>query len=242
MLVTGASSGLGRQIAICASNLGAGVIVSGRDGARLDETLVMLAPGEHAKAPLDLADPTDVGPWLSRVAQAGPVHALVHSAGVHLLKPFKAVTVPQYEDLMRINVTAGWALAHAFRQKAVRGPEATIVFVSSVMGLVGEQGLSAYCASKAALGGLVRALSLELARERIRVNCVAPGYVQSATGMAAQMKDQLTDAQFEALTQMHPLGLGRAEDVAHAVAFLISPAARWITGTTLVVDGGYTAR
>lgn len=140
---------------------------------------------------------------------------------------------------MRVNVVAASALAKGFRQRGVFVEGGSIVLLSSVMGLVGQPGQSLYSATKGALVAMTRSLALELAREQIRVNCVAPAVVM--TGMSEQLKQNVSPEQFAQITAMHPLGLGRGEDVASAVAFLLADTARWITGTTLVVDGGYTA-
>lgn len=242
ILVTGASSGLGREIAVCLSGLGASLVLVGRNHARLQEAARCLTPGDHAIAEFDLQEVDTLPRWLAETAVAGPLHGLVHSAGVHFIRPLKATSVAGYEELMRVNVTAAMSLAQAFRQPGVHSADSALVFLSSVMALVGQPGLAAYCTSKAALGGLTRALALELAKDRIRVNCVAPGQVDTEMGMAADLKGQLTEGQWQQLAEMHPLGLGRSEDVAYAVAFLLAPTGRWITGTTLVVDGGYTAR
>jgi NAD(P)-dependent dehydrogenase (short-subunit alcohol dehydrogenase family) len=112
--------------------------------------------------------------------------------------------------------------------------------LSSVAGIVGQPGIAAYASSKAAVLGLTRCLALELAPEHIRVNCVAPAMVK--TEMADQLFKSLSPEQVTEIEQAHPLGIGRPRDVAHAIAFLLSDDARWITGSVLVVDGGYTAR
>jgi NAD(P)-dependent dehydrogenase (short-subunit alcohol dehydrogenase family) len=111
--------------------------------------------------------------------------------------------------------------------------------VSSVMGTVGQPGQSAYAASKFAVNGLVKSLSLEFAREGLRINSVAPGMV--ATPMVESLRASLPQDHFDSAVAMHPLGLGQPEDVAKAIAFLLSDDARWITGSVLAVDGGYTA-
>ena len=114
-----------------------------------------------------------------------------------------------------------------------------MVFVSSIAGLVGKPAISLYSASKAALSGLSKSLALELAPDRIRVNCVAPAFVETA--MLNQLREMLLPEQFQALELAHPLGFGAPRDVAHAAAFLLADTGRWITGTTLVVDGGHSA-
>jgi NAD(P)-dependent dehydrogenase (short-subunit alcohol dehydrogenase family) len=241
VLVTGASSGLGRATSVCLSELGATLVLVGRDSARLEETRALLSGDGHALQAFDLANVGEIPDWLLRVAEVTPLDGLVHSAGTILSNALKAMPLAAFEDLMRVNVTAAVALAQGFRNRRVHADDASIVFLSSVAGLVGQAGLVGYGASKAALAGLARGLAVELARDRIRVNCVAPGFVRSGMGMSNQLEARMTEGQLAALSQAHLLGFGAPEDVAHAVAFLLARSGRWITGTTLVVDGGFTA-
>jgi NAD(P)-dependent dehydrogenase (short-subunit alcohol dehydrogenase family) len=164
---------------------------------------------------------------------------LVHCAGVLSQQPLRALDASKFEAVQRVNVTAAAMLAKGFRQKGCCAPNSSIVLVSSVMGLVGQAGIPAYSTSKAAVAGLTRCLAMELARESIRVNCVAPGMVR--TEMTEKFFEFVSDEYVKGIEALHPLGFGTARDVANAIAFLISDAARWITGSTLVVDGGYTA-
>jgi NAD(P)-dependent dehydrogenase (short-subunit alcohol dehydrogenase family) len=120
------------------------------------------------------------------------------------------------------------------------GAKGSIVFISSIMGTVGSPGAAAYGSSKGALDAMARSLALELATKRIRVNCVAPAFVR--TPMFERMAQRWSATQRSQVEALHPLGLGEPEDVAGAIAFLLSDAARWITGTVLTVDGGYTAQ
>lgn len=241
VLVTGASSALGRATAVLLSELDAALVLVGRDRSRLEGTRALLAGEGHTIQVFDLAKLDDIPAWLVAVAEGGALSGLVHSAGVMLSNSFKALQLSAYENLMRVNVTAAVALAQGFRSRRVHADEASLVFLSSVAGLVGQSGLAAYGASKAALAGLARGLALELARDGIRVNCVAPGFVRTGMGMSAHLEARMTEGQLEALSEAHLLGFGTPEDVASAVAFLLAPSGRWITGTTLVVDGGFTA-
>jgi 3-oxoacyl-[acyl-carrier protein] reductase len=243
VLVTGASSGIGRETSVVLAELGASLVLTGRRREELDRTAAALPPGGHHVEPFDLADLDAIPSWIKGLAErTGPLDDLVHSAGVHFTLPLRATATRQYADLMRVNVDAAFFLAKGFRQKGVRraGSRSGIVLLSSVMGLIGQTGIAAYSASKGALVSMARSLALELAREGIRVNCVAPGVVR--TRMAENAEQVLTSEQYQAIEALHPLGIGTPRDAAHAIAFLLAESGRWITGTTLVVDGGYTAQ
>lgn len=240
ILVTGASSGIGRETAVLLSKLGACLILVGRNEEQLIKTRSLLDGTEHHISVFDLSNCDKILHWIKDISsETGPLHGLVHSAGVQFTRPLRIMNGENFEELMRVNVTAAMFLAKAFRQKGVFVPGGSLVYLSSVMGLVGQSGQSAYSASKGALISLAKSLALELSRENIRVNCIAPAMVN--TEMSDKMFEQLTPEQVSQIKSMHPLGLGQPSDVANAIAFLLADTARWITGTTLVVDGGYTA-
>ena len=240
ILVTGASSGLGRATSVLLSKLGARLILVGRSEDQLRQTESLLETGTHVVCPRDLQDTNAIPDWMKQLTkETGPLSGLVHSAGVHQTRPLRFMSGEHLDEVMRINFVAAMQLAKGFRQRGVCSAPASIVLLSSVMGLVGQAGVSAYVASKGALVAVARSLALELASEGIRVNCVAPGQVE--TEMVKTQQETMTEDQFKAIVAMHPLGIGQPEDVANSIAFLLSNAARWITGTTLVVDGGYTA-
>lgn len=240
ILVTGASSGIGRETAILLSQLGARLILVGRNTEQLEKTMTLLDGNAHQIHAFDLSFVDDIPSWMKEiVGKTGKLYGLVHSAGIQFTSPLQITTGASLEELMRVNVTAALALAKAFRQKNVATTVSSIVYLSSVMGLVGQAGQSAYSASKGALIALTKSLALELSRQNIRVNCVAPAIVK--TEMSKKILQALTLEQVTQIETMHPLGIGTPRDVAYAIAFLLADTARWITGTTLVVDGGYTA-
>ncbi|CAK8723200.1 MAG: NAD(P)-dependent dehydrogenase, short-chain alcohol dehydrogenase family [Candidatus Electronema aureum] len=239
-VVTGASSGIGRDVAVFLSELGASIVIVGRNIEQLEKTYKMMSGSGHFVEQFDLHNVDEIPKWLNSMTEkTGPLDGVVHSAGVEALRPFKMVTQESFNYLMNINVNAAVGLTKGFRQKKINRSGGSIVFISSVAGLIGQIGHVEYCASKSALIGLTKSAALELAREKIRVNCVAPGLV--ATEMVEIAKKTLSDKQLQDIVAYQPLGIGKPRDVSSAVAFLLADTGRWITGTTLVVDGGYTA-
>jgi len=238
ILVTGASSGIGRATAVLAAQRGASVALVGRHQPRLEETLEMMVGDEHTIHNFDLSEADSVDRLF---AESGPTSDIIHAAGTQVTSPVRVLTDKQINDLMTINVHAALRLARAFSKRKNRTPTPhAIVLVSSVMGLVGVSGGTAYSAAKSAIGGIVRSLGVEFAPIGIRVNAVAPGYVH--TPLLEQMNKVWTEDQRATVESLHPLGFGEPRDVAGALLFLCSSEARWITGTVLPVDGGYTAR
>jgi len=240
ILVTGASSGIGRETAILLSELGARVILVARNEERLEQTRSALTGEGHLVRSLDLSRTDDIPAWMKALAaEVGPLSGAVHSAGLHLARPVRTYTSTDIQNIFRVNVEASALLAKGLRQKGVRAERSSLVLLASVVALVGQPGLGLYGATKGAVSALTKSMALELASEGIRVNCVAPGVV--VTEMTEELQSKMSAEQFAKIEEMHPLGLGTPRDAANSIAFLLSDAARWITGTTLVVDGGYTA-
>jgi NAD(P)-dependent dehydrogenase (short-subunit alcohol dehydrogenase family) len=224
ILVTGASSGIGREVAVWLSRQGARIVAVARDTQRLEETLGQLHGQGHVIEVFDFLGGTDVSAWMKALARnSSPFDGLVHAAGVQLPLPIRAMGLDHWETIFATNVTSGFSL----------------IMLSSVMAQVAQPALMGYCASKGAVESMVRAAALELAREGVRVNAVAPGVVR--TEMAQKLEGLVGEDSMATIERQHPLGLGEPRDVAYAVNYLLSPAARWVTGTSLVVDGGYLA-
>ena len=239
ILITGAGGDLGCATAVLCDQLKARLILVGRNIDKLVDLQKQLS-GEHEICSYDFADMDGVAGWMKDLSRQGSISGVVHCAGTELLQTLNRTTQSSFRRVMELNCGAGLALARGVRlQEGPVGP-ASIVYLSSVMGLVGEGAQSVYCASKGALISMSKALALELARYKIRVNCVAPGLIESQ--MADRMCGNLPPEQQDAIAKMHPLGLGKPEQVASVIAFLLSDASSWITGSTIVVDGGYTAR
>jgi NAD(P)-dependent dehydrogenase (short-subunit alcohol dehydrogenase family) len=242
VLVTGASSGIGRATAILFSELNARVILAGRNADRLAATLATLQGGGHRAEAFDLARSEDIPKWMQSIAaETGPLHGVVHAAGKQAATPIRFANETRIEDLVRTNLYSAIMVARGYSHKTCRPAEGgSLVFLSSVTAFAGKPGISVYAATKSALIGLTKSLAIELAPERIRVNAIAPGFVE--TEMLAEARTVMTEEQIAALEKAHPLGFGLPRDVANAAAFLVADTGRWITGSTLVVDGGYSAQ
>ena len=242
ILVTGASSGIGRATALLLSQLGAELVLVARDTGRLATTAALLEGSGHTVEPFDLSRSAEIPEWVKTISRKqGPLSGLVHSAGTERIRPIRFFALDSWRQFENINITSAFLLIKAFRQKDVFLSPGSIVLMSSVAGMVGQAGHAEYCASKAALIAIAKSAALEFAADGIRVNCIAPGWVEE-TGIAENAPQQRSPDQIEAIKRRQPLGTGKPVDVAHGAAFLVSDAARWVTGTTLVMDGGYTAQ
>jgi len=237
-LVTGASSGIGREACLYLARLGARVGLIARDKRRLDETLAGMEGDGHLTYSMDLAMVGDIPERIRKIAaDLGPISGLVHCAALNDAQPLRSWKPELHEKLMQINVTAALALAKGFRHSKVRAPNASIVLMSSVSGIIGTPSIVDYSASKGAIIGITRTLAVELARDDIRVNAIAAGLVNS--GMGTRMS-HFTKEQLAEIEKAYPLGIGEGIDVANSIIFLLSPMSRWITGSVLMVDGGHS--
>ena len=240
ILVTGASSGIGRATAIYCARLGARVIATGRSPDRLQETLDLLPGDGHFGTCFDMADTAGITPWLKALAAAhGTLNGIAHCAGIQATMPIRLADTEFIEAALMTNLASALMLAQAFRLKACHGSPASLVFVSSSAALKTAPGNTVYAASKGGIIAATRGLGVELVRDGVRVNCVAPAMID--TPMSDQFRKVLSEENFQRVVDLHPLGLGQPDDVAGAIAFLLADTARWITGSTLTVDGGFLA-
>lgn len=239
-LVTGASRGIGLAIAQAYAAAGAALVLLARDRTRLEEAASRIGSPRVWTLPCDLSRTGEIPQVFERaLAEAGGIDILVNNAGGILRKPAQALDPAELQRLIDLNLTAAYRLSCEFaRERIASGKPGAIVNISSILGEVARPGVAAYAMTKAGLRQLTRALAVEWAAHGIRVNAVAPGFTRTEL-----TRTQWTDPALEAAVRTRtPLGRwAEPLDIAHAALFLASPAAAFITGRTLIVDGGLTA-
>lgn len=241
IVVTGASSGIGAQTAVTLSKQGADVILIARRKEKLEETLSGLQSGDHDYYCVDVSEISAIEETVRTiVTEHGRIDGLVYAAGVAGDMPLRQLTYEKQISVFKVNYFAFTEFVRQVSKKGRFNSGMRIVSVSSVAACFGEKAHLAYAASKAAMNAAVRCMAKELAPKGIGVNAVAPGWVRTdmadefvkRNGADSNAVQHMLDRQF--------LGMGQPADIAQAVAFLLSPAAGFITGTTLFADGGYS--
>lgn len=242
IIVTGASSGIGQQVAISCSKMGARVIMIGRNEERLKGTMSQMVGEGHLFFSFDLNNFEGMKGLVSDiVAVTGPLNGVVNCAGISTTNLFKLTKPDELDKFFHTNVYSGYFLTQECTKMGNFSKEGgSIIFFSSIAGSFGEVGKSTYGMTKAALLNLAKHLACELARKNVRVNSISPGAICTPINMnLPHMKDPEKRAALEA---QHLLGLGETTDIANACIYLLSDASRWVTGTNLFVDGGFSVR
>ncbi|HEY0269349.1 MAG TPA: SDR family oxidoreductase [Methyloradius sp.] len=235
VLVTGASSGLGQATAITLAANGAQVVLTGRNAERLAETKAAMMENGHICIEAELTDATQRN---ALADSAGLLDGLVHCAGIAAVRPFRQIDQEFIDKDFDINLDAPLLLTQRLLAKKQLNRGGSIVFVGSVAAHIGTKGSSVYSASKGALVPAARALALEIGQKQlIRVNYIAVSYIE--TPMLARLAQEGMGGE---LGVDMPLGKGTPEDVANSVLFLLADASRWITRSTIFVDGGHTCQ
>lgn len=232
-LVTGASGGIGREIAMALSGAGAKVALSGTRESVLEEVQAAL-PGDGAVVTCNLSDPEQVDGLVGRAEEAvGPLDILVANAGITKDGLLMRMKDEDWQSVIDINLGAYFRMAKSSLRGMMKRRHGRIIGITSIVGVTGNPGQANYCASKAGMIGFTKSLAQEVASRGITANCVAPGFIESP------MTDVLPEVQKEALLGQIPTGrLGQGSDIANACLYLASDEASYVTGQTLHVNGG----
>lgn len=237
--VTGASQGIGRECALALASAGARVVVGARSAEKLASLVaeILAAGGEAHAVALDVTSNESVKSAFAEAEKTfGPVEILVNNAGITKDGLAMRMSAEAWSDVLDTNLTGAFRCIQAVMRGMMKKRWGRIINVSSVVGLSGNPGQANYVSSKAGLIGLTKSLSQELGSRSITVNAVAPGFIETA------MTEALSDEARDVITSKIPLGqIGSPSDIAHAVCFLATDEARYITGHTLSVNGGMYA-
>jgi NAD(P)-dependent dehydrogenase (short-subunit alcohol dehydrogenase family) len=238
-IVTGGGSGIGRAIAAAFAREGAKVVIAGRDQKKLDVVAQEIGPASVAHS-ADVSDRAAIERLVADTIQKlGRIHILVNNAGVLLPGTIESHSEDEWRHTFDVNVRGIWLLSRAVLPHMRASGGGSIINIASVLSLVAARNRVAYSASKGAVLAMSRAMALDHSLEKIRVNCICPGIVD--TEMVARFSMDENARRQRIAT--HPIGrFGQPEDIAAAAVFLASDESCWITGAAFPVDGGYTAQ
>ncbi|WP_413666217.1 SDR family NAD(P)-dependent oxidoreductase [Mucilaginibacter sp. Mucisp86] len=237
ILITGASSGIGKKTALITAGMGATLYISGRNVDRLTETLHELEGQGHIMQSADLTSEQDIDTLVQSISG---LDGVVLSSGITKTLPFKFINSTELDNIMQTNFSAPVLLLSKLIKLKKLNKGCSIVFVSSIGGnFIGAKGNAMYSASKGAINAIQKVLTLELAPQKIRVNNVSPGMVRTEMW---ENSTTFTVEQIEEDAKKYPLGYGETSDVANAIVYLLSDASKWVTGISLVLDGGFSVQ
>ncbi|CAH8720686.1 SDR family oxidoreductase [Paenibacillus thiaminolyticus] len=237
ILVTGASSGIGRATAIYLSKLGAQIILSGRNEERLNETMLQLVGRNHQILSLDLSKEEELSPFFDQMVQDGiKLNGMVHCAGIPYVMPLQSLNKKRLSDVMETNFFPFIELVRQYVKKKYSSG-GSIVCISSILSVQPRAYETGYIASKAAMNAAVTSLAFELAKKEIRINGIIAGNIMTEM-VQETLKEYANEENFNKVIEQSLLGLGKPDDIASVCAFLLSDMARFITGRNMYADGG----
>lgn len=238
ILVTGASSGIGKETAILLSKLGARVILVARSEEKLNEAYSLLEGEGHTWYSLDLKQIEQIEVFIKKIVEEnGRLDGFVHSAGISDTRPLKLLIPFKLHDLMSINFYSFIEIIRNISKKNHHNKRLSIIAISSISSIQGNQAKTAYSASKAAIDASIRCMAKELAPQKIRLNSVMPGLIM--TDMFEKFMDRGLDSDdAKNILLRQYMGLGETIDVANMIAYLLSDTAKFITGSSISLDGG----
>lgn len=233
ILVTGASSGIGRGICIDSAKMGAKVHLMARNEERLKETLSQMEGEGHGIHIADLCSTDDINALVDSLPMTDGV---VLCAGIIKTMPVKNINEDAMTEIFNANIMGDIKLCSRLLKKKKLNHGGSIVFISSVSTFNVKIGNSLYSATKGAINSFAKAMALEVSKQNIRVNCIQPGFIPSSI----LEKHGLAEDAIQWYKDRHPLGLGMPSDIANGCIYLLSDASRWVTGSIFTIDGGYT--
>lgn len=238
ILLTGATSGIGFETLKHLIGDGHSVYAIGRDFSKID-SFVKTNKSQIFTYDFDFNEVNQIDQLFLRFTlENQKFDSLIHCAGIEETLPLSLYSTNKIQRIFDVNVFSGIELLRHFTKKKYSYDGASVVFISSVMGVLGQPGKIGYCATKAAVLGIVKSSALEFAKRKIRVNAVLPGIIN--TPMTQSLFSQINEGQIKQIEEMHPLGFGEVQDVVPTILFLVSNNARWITGQSFIIDGGYS--
>lgn len=238
ILLTGATSGIGFETLKQLIEDGHSVYAVGRDFSKID-SFIQNNESQIFTFNFDFNNVNQIDELFSRFTLDNKkFDGLIHCAGIEETLPLTLYSPSKIKSIFDVNVFSGIELLRHFTKKKYSNDGASVVFLSSVMGVLGQPGKIGYCATKSAVLGVVKSSALEFAKRRIRVNAILPGVIK--TPMTKALFSQITEDQVKQIEEMHPLGFGAVQDVVPLILFLMSNGSRWITGQSFIIDGGYS--
>lgn len=238
-LITGASSGIGKSICNELDALGAELIMVDINIDALENIQGSLSGNNHKTIGADITSDNFIEILIDTIIGL-KFDGFLHSAGIARTIPLRSMKVNDYLQTWNVNLNAGFSIVNFLINGSYLNDYSSIIFISSVMGILGERGKIAYSASKGAIISAIRSMVTELSETESRINAILPGVTQ--TEMVNRFFSKISNESKNEITTSHPLGLGLPIDIANMCIFLLSAKSRWITGTSIVIDGGYSIK
>tara|TARA_B100000073_G_C23683445_1_gene553499 strand:- start:251 stop:1030 length:780 start_codon:yes stop_codon:yes gene_type:complete len=241
ILITGATSGIGYECVRNLSSMGANLILTGRSSEKLDEIKISLDKRSNVLTIQKDFSKRNAGSSLikSLPPEWLPLDGMFHAAGNILVKPLSLSNREDFDNLAQVSLHTILEISKFISKKKYFANGSSIVLMSSIASILGTTGLAYYSSIKSSINSICNSMAIELATKGIRVNTILAGAVE--TNMHKKITSILSKDLIEKYENKHLLGFGKAEDISHMVSFLLSPASRWITGSSIIVDGGFSA-
>jgi NAD(P)-dependent dehydrogenase (short-subunit alcohol dehydrogenase family) len=236
IFVTGASSGIGRSIAVECSKMGATLVITGRNESKTHETFCLLQGKGHSQVIADLTKTEGLNKIISGI---NGIDGIVLNAGALKTVPVKHITSEAIQEVFDVNIISSIRLIQGLIKQKKINRGSSVVFISSISTTNVKIGNSLYSASKGAVNSFAKALALELAKQTTRVNVIQPGFIKTNI---MYKSGAITDDQFDEHIKAYPLGAGEPLDIAYATVYLLSNASKWATGSVFTIDGGFTLK